>query len=194
VAKITSDNTGPKTYPDELREILERANRGDDAALPQLRQALDAHPELVAEFGDLVKHAEDSVLRWASGNCLTAREAIRRQVASLRRRLKATAASDLEKLLVDRVVVTWLQVYTADVHVAERMAQGVATPAAQAAQKALDRAHQRHLSAIRTLATVRKLARPALPPVQVAARMQARDRRAVARRSSPVHSGAAIEN
>jgi hypothetical protein len=195
VSASTSSEASPKVYPAELREILERASRGDDSALPELRKALDAYPELAAKLGDLVRHAEDAVLRWATGTCLTAREAIARQAAELRARLSATAQSDLEKLLVDRVVISWLEAYTADVHLAGLMGRGGgATPAAHAAQRVLDRAHQRFLGAARTLATVQKLARPSLAPIQIASRLQGVAARSAARPAGPTLAPAGVEN
>jgi hypothetical protein len=146
-------------------------------------------------MGDLVRHAEEAVLRWATGTCLTAREAIARQVAELRDRLSATAQSDLEKLLADRVVISWLEAYTADVHLADVMGKGGgATLAAQAAQKVLDRAHQRFLGAARTLATVQKLARPSLAPIQIASRLQGVAARSAARQTAPTPHAVGVEN
>jgi hypothetical protein len=160
-----------KTYPPELRTVLERASAGDEAALPLLQRALDAHPELVAVFGDLVRHAEQATLRLVAGACLTAREAIHRQMNELRARLAATAATELERLLVDRLCITWLQVYHADVSLAERvLADTGASPAGQAAQRRLDAAHRRFLSGVKALAVVQKLVRPAPSPVDLAMR------------------------
>jgi hypothetical protein len=162
-----------KTYPAELKRLLERANAGDEAALPELKRAFDRHPELSAWLGDLVRLAHDSVLRWAAGNCLGSREAIARQAEELRQRLLDEARSELEKLLIDRLVISWLEVYAAEVHLAERLAQGTAAGVVtQAVQKVLDRAHQRFLGAVRCLATVQKLARPAVAPVEIATRLR----------------------
>jgi hypothetical protein len=69
----TQSPTAEKVYPAELRDILERATAGDATVLPELQNAFDAHPELVAVFGDLVEHATRAVLTLAAGTCLTAR-------------------------------------------------------------------------------------------------------------------------
>jgi hypothetical protein len=194
----TSPLLKDKAYPAPLRDILERANRGDESALPELKQTFDEHPELAALLGDLVQHAEDALLRWATGTCLAAREAIARQVAELRARLSATANSELEKLLIDRICISWIEVYAADVQFTERMANGMGTgPAAQVAQKVLDRAHQRFLTAVRALATVQKLTRPALTPIQIATRLKGSPRAGDAmdtRRKAAIPDGAAVAN
>ena len=159
-----------KTYPAELKTLLERGNAGDVSVLPALRRAFDANPELAALLGDLVAHAERSVLALAAGPSLTAREAIARQVADLRSRLVATAKSELERLLIDRVCITWIEVYHGDVDLAQRLLQQPDWVAGTAAaQKRLDRAHARFLAAVRALAVVQKLVRPALSPLDLLA-------------------------
>jgi hypothetical protein len=182
-----------KAYPVEVKGLLERANAGDQTALPELKQAFDRHPELAAWLGDLVRLAHDSILRWAAGNCLGAREAIARQAGELRDRLLSEARSELEKLLIDRLVICWLEVYAAEIHLAERLAQGAAqSVVTQAVQKVLDRAHQRFLGSVRCLATVQKLARPALAPVEVATRLEGKSIRPVRlRQNSCLHPVAA---
>jgi hypothetical protein len=89
----------------------------------------------------------------------------------LRALLAATAATELERLLVDRLCITWLQVYHADVHLAERvLADAGASPAGQAAQRRLDSAHRRFLSGVKALAVVQKLVRPSPSPLDLATR------------------------
>jgi hypothetical protein len=160
-----------KTYAPELKALIEKANKGDLKVLPELNKAFDEHPELTAQFGDLVRHAQDSLLMLVAGSCLTAREAITREASALRERLMATAASELEKLPVDRVVISWIEVYYADADLAEKLLNSSgASKTAQAAQRRLDRAHTRYLSAIKTLAMIHKLLRPGLSPLELAAR------------------------
>src|SRR5215472_9778708 len=116
-----STQTSTKAYPAELKAIIERANAGDEAALPELKKAFDENPELVAMFGDMVQHAEQAMLRLVAGACLTAREAVSRQLSELRARLAATATSELERLLIDRISLTWLQVYHGDIDLAQQL-------------------------------------------------------------------------
>jgi hypothetical protein len=131
---VHAARNGPpsKAYPIELKDILERASAGDESALPELKRAFDENPELAAWFGDLVMHARNELLRWAAGDNLTVREAAARQADELRDSLLKEAHSELEKLLIDRVVTCWLEVYAAQAHAADRQANGkVATPEAQ---------------------------------------------------------------
>jgi hypothetical protein len=150
-----------KAYPAELKTLLEQAARGDEGVLPALRKAFDKHPELVTLFGDLAEHARQAVLRLAAGSCLTAREAIGRTADDLGNRLSATANSELEKLLIDRVVISWVEVYHGDIDLARRLLETSADGSiAKAAQTRLDSAHRRFLSAVKALATVQKLLKP----------------------------------
>jgi hypothetical protein len=171
MATTPATTPAPKTYPPELQALLEKASRGDRTVLPELKRAFDEHPELAAQLGDLVWHAQESLLTLVAGSCLTVREAIARQAAALRQRLAATATSELEKLLIDRVVLSWLEVYHSDIDLAQRLLKSSgAEPAAQAAQRRLDRAHARYLSALKALATTHKLLRPTLSPLELAAK------------------------
>jgi hypothetical protein len=70
--------------------------------------------------------------------------------------------SPLERLLAERVVATWLQVQLFDAFYALGMKGGTIIQD-EFRQKRLDRAHRRHLSAVRTLAQIRKMA----PTVQI---------------------------
>jgi hypothetical protein len=69
-------------------------------------------------------------------------------------------ASAVERLLVERVVACWLQVQEADIRTAQT--RDLSLRWADFYQKRMDRAHCRYLPAIKTLATVRRLAVPVL--------------------------------
>jgi hypothetical protein len=167
-AVVTIPSLLEKTYPAELKTILERGNLGDSTVLAALRKALADNPELVERLGDLAKHAEQSLLQLVASTSLTAREAIPRQLDNLRQRLLTAESSELEKLIIERICISWLHVYYADTDQAGHLLEGTgATPAAKAAQQRLDRAHARYLSAIRALATVRKLLKPPLSTVEM---------------------------
>ncbi len=183
----------PKTYPPELQVLLEKASRGDQSVLPEVKKAFDEHPELAAQMGDLVWHAQESLLALVAGSCLTAREAIGRQAAALRQRLAATATSELEKLLIDRVVISWIEVYHGDIELAQYLLQSSrAEPSAQAAQRRLDRAHARYLSAIKALATTHKLLRPTLSPLELAVKFTPEEKVAAGLRPAAADPAAGV--
>jgi hypothetical protein len=84
----------------------------------------------------------------------------------LRRKLTALKAelggkTPLEKLLAERVVAGWLNVYYIDALYAERL-NDVTAEQSEYFQRRQERAHRLYLSAIRTLAQVRRLLVPAV--------------------------------
>ena len=52
---------------DQLRAVVKRAQEGDRRALPQLRRALDEHPEYFEHAGDLALMAEHAWLELMAG-------------------------------------------------------------------------------------------------------------------------------
>jgi len=159
--KPTSKQPTNNRWTPELLDLLQRGMAGDSSALPEIKRAFDADPQLVAMFGGLVSLAEQEILGLLVGKHLVAREAITRRTADLRARLTAVCSSALERGLVDRVVVCWLAVYAAELELArQRKHSSGASPLVDAALKLLDRAHARYLTAAKTLATVQKLLKP----------------------------------
>src|SRR5262249_49113972 len=146
----------------QVKDIIERAHRGDANVLPQLRQVFQLYPEVVGRFGGLVHHAEQALLTWASGSSLFAREAFERQVGDLGKRLQATAPSELERLLVDQICLSFIEAHATRIQCVDlRRKHADPSAAVEAAEKRLDRAQARYLSAIQKMATVQKLLRPA---------------------------------
>ena len=146
---------------DELRKLLESAERGDQTALPQLQEFLDAAPTLWQEIGNMALQAERALVNAAAGEDLLVKKSLERTMAEMRTERSESNPTLLEKLLVDRVVACWLQVHYADTVYAQNMKTlGIAWGEYQ--QRRQDRAHRRYLSAIRTLAQVRRLLFPTI--------------------------------
>ena len=75
------------------------------------------------------------------------------------------AATAIERLLADRVVLCWLQVHYADIVFARAQSSNLQQREHQ--QRLQDRAQRRNLSAIRSLATVRRLLLPTAVQVNI---------------------------
>jgi hypothetical protein len=162
------EDPGPEAL-ERLRLLLRRAEQGDEAALPALGLALDAHPEIWQRYGDLGRQAEAAWVQLVCGPNLLLRESLSRKLEELRAELAGPSPSPLERLLVARVLACWLQVHYADTAYAQLKA---ASPAQHsAALKRQNSAQQRYVQTVRALATVTRLLRPALSPVDVAVRM-----------------------
>jgi hypothetical protein len=139
---------------------LDRAQRGDEKTLPVLRELLN-RGHLVEAYGNLALQAEMSFVQNAAGKNLAFREALLRKMELLRAELAGPSPTALERLLVERVVACWLQVQDADVRYAQ-CSSTLTLDQAKYYQLRMDRAHKRYLSAIKTLALIRKLALPVL--------------------------------
>jgi hypothetical protein len=148
------------TGAEEMRKFLKRAQRGDASTLPVLRKMLE-NPATVDQFGgDLARQAALSLINAAAGEDLAFKEALTRKLELLRAELSGPNPTPLERLLVERIVACWLQVQDADVRYAQ--AKSLSLEWGDYYQRRMDRAHKRYLTAIKTLATVRKLALPVL--------------------------------
>jgi hypothetical protein len=149
-------------YNEEMRRLLLRAQAGDPAVLPQLRELLDARPALWQRLGDLTGHVEEALLGQAAGTSLLARESVRRRMDELRAELAGPAPSPVERLLVNRVVVCWAQCHLADLEATQKAKSG---PQGAHAERRQSGAQARYLAALKMLTLVRKLARPPLSPL-----------------------------
>ena len=145
-----------------MMETIHRAQQGDDAAMPAVRDLLDRVPEIRRIMGGELQEIANTLITRSLGGDedLAFREAIQRKLEALRRKLEGSNPSPMEQLLVDRIVACWLQVQEADIRIARLSDTSIAQ--ANFYQKRQDRAHRRILSAIKTLATVRKMALPML--------------------------------
>lgn len=135
--------------------LARRANYGDGQAADRLRQIIRANPEVWQDVGDLAKHAERCLIELIARGNVVLEESVRLQVDKLRKSLLAEATSTiLERLLIEHVVVSWLEVEFT--RIAALQPQQFKQDARVWAQ-AHERADARFKSAIRELATVRGL-------------------------------------
>jgi hypothetical protein len=175
-----------------LRRLVQRAEEGDQAALPELRVALDANPWCWERYGDLGRQAQAAWLELLAGSNLMLHESTRRKAEQLRSELGGHEPSPLERLLVERVVSCWLQSSYADIAYAQLKGNGPAQHTA--ALRRQNSAQHRYLQAVRALATVRRLLRLAPAPVEIATRLGSQERVPAGRRDLAPAQGVAVEN
>ncbi len=139
------------------------AEQGDAQAGKMLIEAYDKVPRLWKQLTGLQDNAErswiDAMAPERPGQEFT-RAAIQRELDSRRREIGGKAPSPLERLLVDRVVLCWLQASYADAQHAQRLADGMTFREGEYFQKRCERAQRQLLKAVQTLATVRRLLTP----------------------------------
>jgi hypothetical protein len=163
----TATTTPPKQDEilERLQQLVRRAEGGDETALPELRVALDANPWCWQRYGDLAQESMAAWLQLIAGPNLMLHESTRRKAEQLRAELAGPQPAPLERLLVERTVSCWLQTHYADAAYAQLKG---ATPAQHtAALRRQNSAQQRYLQAVKALATVRKLLRPAPSPLEL---------------------------
>jgi hypothetical protein len=148
----------------KLWNLMERAQGGDEDAVLDIREMLDGSADLAWHFIKGPGTRAESVLidHITKDEDLATKELLRYQLESMRIEVAGENPSPLERLLAERVVATWLEVQLFSGLYGANL--GKLTPGqGDYHQKRLDRAHRRHLSAIRTLAQIRKLG----PSVQI---------------------------
>ena len=113
-----------------------------------------------AHLGDLAEHAREALITRASGaKALFTQELLRCEAQAMTRALAGHAPTPLEALLVDRIVVCWMHLHYAETLYFQNMRDYSLTQATFH-QHRITAAHNRYLSAIRTLAQVRRLQAP----------------------------------
>jgi hypothetical protein len=169
LATITKEDLdGRRNTIERLGNLTERVEEGEEGAMPALRGFLDENPDLVRRLGDVARAAENVLLGELTNNGEhpITEVVMRRQLAAMREEIAGEDPSPLEKLLTERVVATWIEVQIFDSFCAQNLRKAH-TRQGDYLQRHLDRAHRRHLSAIRTLAQVRKLMRPAVAQINI---------------------------
>jgi hypothetical protein len=167
----TTTTTPPKQDEilEQLRQLVERAEQGDASVMGELRVALDANPWVWERFGDLTKQSQAAWLLLIAGRNLLLLESTQRKAERLRAELAGPKPSPVERLLVERIVSCWLQTNYADSAYAQ-LPKGANPAQHTAALQRQNSAQQRYLQAVKALATVRKLLRPGLSPLDLALR------------------------
>ena len=153
----------PPATAEEFASLIERALSGDAASISAV-QALLADGKvgqaLVDTVGSPAEWLRQSLILQASEGNVLAQEAMRRKIAAVRAELEGESPTPVERLLAERASLCW---FMANWHESVfTNAGGWPEHQAELQQRKIDRAHARFLSAVRTLAQVRKLAVPAL--------------------------------
>jgi hypothetical protein len=142
-------------YRQLFRELVERANRGEELALTRLRQFLDLNPSIWERAGDLTAAAEAAWVGLVAGPDRLVAESVRRRLVQLRADLKGAQATPIECLLADQAALAWLAARHAEIEAAGP-AGGSPQQAALRLRRA-ESAQKRLVGALRALATLRAL-------------------------------------
>jgi hypothetical protein len=147
-----------------LKDLFKKAEKGNRKAVPEIREILQKSPDLAWRFMDFARLAElHFIERMTKDKDLASREMMELQLAAMREEIAGENPSPLERLLAERIVLTWLQIQLFEGLYASSMFKSMTLAQGNYYQKRLDWTYRRHLSAIRTLAQIRKLG----PAVQI---------------------------
>lgn len=94
---------------DEFRQLQLAANAGDAGSLKRIREILRDFPDICRTLGNLSQRAEWELIQRFNCGDLAVTDAIKLQLATKRDELGYGQASALERLCIERVVITWAQ-------------------------------------------------------------------------------------
>jgi hypothetical protein len=147
--------------------IKTNPKQGDSrAALDEARAVLDEAPQAVAALGDIGNAALSMLVQSLAGKNPLVCEAQMRFLARLQSDIEGADPTPLEHLLAQEIVLCRLHLLGKEAQFAARESYSFAE--GDFWQRQIDRAQRRYLSAVRTLAQVRRLELPAIQ-VNVAA-------------------------
>jgi hypothetical protein len=147
----------------ETRALLKRVVGGNKTCLPAFRALLadgERGKDYAEAFGSPADWLRESLIKNTAGENPLIEEAIGRKLDRVRSELEGPNPSPIERLLAERASLCWFIVHRYETMFVN--SQNLALVDAEYQQRKIDRAHGRFLSAVRTLAQVRKLGLPAL--------------------------------
>ncbi len=154
---------------EQLHKLINAARKGDLQARKQLTDFLD-RTRMWASAGDVAQRAIDQWIQTiAPTNCPEFVRAIDAKLAQLWLALGGPDGTMLERLLIQRIQVCWLQTHHADVaYAAANRLQGMSEKFIRLACDRVETCQRSYLRTIRELAVVRRL-QPAIVKARVAA-------------------------
>jgi len=162
-ATPTISGAKPSLSADDIERLLKRAREGDRGCLPEVRALLadpDDGPDYQTGFGSSGEWFRQSIIRKAAGKNVLCQEAIEQELERIGSELEGPNPTPIERLLAERASLCWFIVHWYENVYAN--ADGWNISQADLQHRKIDKAHHRFLTAVRTLAQVRKLALPTL--------------------------------
>lgn len=130
----------------------------------QLELAFRDNPTLWRIVGDMILQTENNLIENMS-NQVVVHAAMKRGVKELREKLGHKDAPAMEQMLIDQVVISWLNVNWIQRSYDRNMSQAITLTAGMYWEKRLTMAQARYTKALETLAKVRRLSK--VTPLQV---------------------------
>ena len=144
-----------------LVDLIRNANQGNAEALSLLKRELagDNAKKLIHLAGDLAHSLEQSRLESMLGdNQSGTRLVILEKMNQMRAELGWNVSPMLERILIERVCQTWLDLHLLEMADAQSKSRPISL--AKYESERIERSERRYLKAVKMLATVRKMALP----------------------------------
>jgi hypothetical protein len=145
---------------DDLVALANRAQQGDQTAVPALRELLKDPAIVDLLGGDLAQQVQMTLVAKLCGCNHMLKDALTRKLELLRAELAGPSQNPLERLLVERIAACWLHLHYLEAAYANK--DGITPQLGTYYQRNLTSAQKRYLAAIKALALVRKLSATAL--------------------------------
>lgn len=163
--EIVAVRVGPNDgfSDDDQAQLDALSGRQDAKSLAKVRSILQRYPDALAKVGDMARHLEHNIIvDLASGPDTLVADALVARCKAMRRSLGYRDASALERLLVDRIVATWLHLHRVERGRRQAWSDGATFERVALYDGAVARAQTDHNRAVMALAKVRRLGLPAL--------------------------------
>ena len=155
----------------DLRDLVARGHDGDEEALARMDTVLEEIPSIARRFGNLNMMVEEGFVERTASNNPFRQKALRVSLEDMREELAGGNPSPLETLGAERVASCWLQLHYSELLYTQELPK-LTHEQDEYHQKRLDRLHRRYLSAMRSLAQVRKLLKPKVAQINIGEKQQ----------------------
>ena len=155
----------------ELREHITRAHDGDEEAIALMEKSLEQVPSIARKFGNLNLWVEQGFVERTTNGTPVEKKSVTLTLKQMREELAGPNPSPLEILGAERVASCWLQLHYGELLYNQELPKLTLTQD-DYYQRRLDRLHRRYLSAMRSLAQVRKLLKPKVAQINIADKQQ----------------------
>jgi hypothetical protein len=160
---VVVSKSKPPAPGQETEDVFSRAKKGDESCLPQVRALLND-----GEYGRSLRESAGSSAEWlrrsliqkAAAKNVLIREAINQKLDGLQAELEGPNPTPIERLLAERASLCWFILHRYEDSYVN--STGWSIHQANLQQRKIDKAHAPFVSALLTLARVRKLAVPTL--------------------------------
>ena len=139
--------------PLDVQQCIKRAKNGDRTALPFLKEHIKKNPQLVFQNADLAKRAHHGWIKLLTQKDLFLKECLQNEIYHLKSLLMEQGnGTVVEKLIIDQVISTYLQIYYHEQQNMERLSFGSDVPASET--KALEATFNRHMRSLCTYSAI----------------------------------------